>query len=590
MRTIAAARLYCAVRIGGPLVLLTAFAAAADAQNTRPTVVDPRVVLTLDAAGRTLTASSAIKAGVDLSIKIAPPAGDIRLCGSTPIKVTRGKRTLRILGLPDVTPPRELKENEGEDIDEVGGAFRIAAKHTGAFVMFNLFEAAATQNKELGECWDSVQEAKRKRTDLEKHISLQKGVIKDRETDIAVLRPRLESQRADAAIFDGSGDTAERIAAILKVAEETRTVLTAKESELVAAQLSLRDSEETLSKADATEADELGMKAADAEYLLASVIAGAQLKVGGIVTGKLKAAYYDFGTFSPRSTLQMTPMGDFPVVRYGERVFAVIANVLSASHPYAFFLTAVAQDGAVVNTEPVRPTFDIATGEAAGAKQPLPKQRVNARAYTDVILAVRGSFVPNQYPEVTISTERAADDDPKKRTTVTLVDKAKYPQFRALYRYNFNTGVFGSRLRTSNFTKVKIKDDDAATEDVDESRYRIDESRADASVKPLFAFTYYLKPVDIQAPVGHERFIPNPTLGFAFANPADNIYLGFSHEILRNAQLFWGWHWGFTKKLVPRNDVSEDRVSDAPQTRERRQRAFGIGATFNVDVIKRIFQ
>ena len=590
MRIVDVRKIRDIVRTGGALVFIVIFATVAQAQNGSSKVVGPRVVLTLDAAGRTLTALSTIEAGVDLLIKIAPQSGQIALCGNDPIKITRGKRTLRILALPDVTLPRELHENEGDIVPEVEGAFKIEAKHTGAFVMFNLSEAAAITSNELRECWDSVQEAKTNRATLESDISQKKGTIKDREAEIAILRPRLESQRADAAIFDGSGDTADRVTAILKIAEETRKTLTTKETELVAAQVALRTLEEKLSTSDKTEAAELGMKAADAEYLLASVLAGSQLKVGGILTGKLKATYYDFGTFTLRSTLQMTPMGEFPVVRYGERMFAVIANVLSASHPYPFFLSALAQDGAVVNTEPVRPTFDISAGEAADAKKPLPKQRVNARAYTDVILAVRGTFAPNQYPEVTISTERISDDDPKKRTTVTLVDKAKYPQFRALYRYNFNTGVFASRLRTSNFTKVKINDDDPATEDVDESRYRIDASRADASIKPLFAFTYYLKPVDIQAPVAHERFIPNPTLGFAFAEPAENIYLGFTHEVLRNAQLFWGWHWGFTKEMVTRNDVSEDRVSDDPVTRDRRKRAFGVGLTFNVNVIKKIFQ
>ena len=39
-----------------------------------------------------------------------------------------------------------------------------------------------------------------------------------------------------------------------------------------------------------------------------------------------------------------------------------------------------------------------------------------------------------------------------------------------------------------------------------------------------------LKPVEVQAPVSHERWIPNPTIGFAFVDSADNIYFGFSHE------------------------------------------------------------
>jgi hypothetical protein len=266
-----------------------------------------------------------------------------------------------------------------------------------------------------------------------------------------------------------------------------------------------------------------------------------------------------------------------------------VANVVPSEHPFGFFLSSTAQDGAVVNTDPVRPTFAVSEPEAAVAAN-LPTRRATSRTYTDIVLPIRGAFAPNQYPEVTISTERAADDDPKKRTTVTLVDKAKYPQFRALYRYNFNTGVFGSWLQSSEFTKVRTRDDDPATDKVDESLYRIQDTQSEKQVKPIFAFTYYLKPVDVQAPVSHDRWIPNPTIGFAFANPADNVYFGFSHEVLRNAQVFWGWQWGLVKELVARNDVSEDKDSSAPPTREKRKAAFGVGLTFNVAVITKIFK
>ena len=50
-----------------------------------------------------------------------------------------------------------------------------------------------------------------------------------------------------------------------------------------------------------------------------------------------KGVYYDFANYSPRSSLQLMPIGDYPVVRYGQRQFAVVANVVANQHPYGFF-------------------------------------------------------------------------------------------------------------------------------------------------------------------------------------------------------------------------------------------------------------
>ena len=45
-----------------------------------------------------------------------------------------------------------------------------------------------------------------------------------------------------------------------------------------------------------------------------------------------------------------------------------------------------------------------------------------------------------------------------------------------------------------------------------------------------------------------------------------------------------------TKELIARNEVSEDHDSSAPPTREKREAAFGLGLTFNVAVIAKIFK
>lgn len=141
------------------------------------------------------------------------------------------------------------------------------------------------------------------------------------------------------------------------------------------------------------------------------------------------------------------------------------------------------------------------------------------------------------------------------------------------------------------FSKVKIQDDDPATEKVDESRYRIDQHQKDRNITPLAAFTYYLKPIDIQAPVRWtDRFWPNPTIGFGITNPKDDILLGASFELLRNAQIVVGRQWGVQKEQVDRNEVSEDADGSSPATRDRREVHWSIGLTFNLAVISQIFK
>lgn len=313
-------------------------------------------------------------------------------------------------------------------------------------------------------------------------------------------------------------------------------------------------------------------------------------KVAGELVGRqLKAMYYDFATRTETSAIGLSTLGRFPIVNQDDAVFAVLANLVPRLHPYPFFVDVSAQGGAAVNTAPARPVFSAgATGEAAiGAKTVVTGAD---DAYTDVILPIRGEFAPNDILSVTIKTERPDDKDPKKRTEVVLIDKAKYPQVRALYRFNFNTGIVRSWLRDRQFVKVKTIADDPGTEKVNEARYRIDEVKQEPRIAPLFAFTYYLKPVDIRGPVTHERYIPNPTLGFALTHPADDVFAGFSHEIFRNAQLFYGLHFGLVADRLQRNDINEDQDATDPPTRKVRQSAFTFGLTFNLNIVAKIFK
>jgi hypothetical protein len=318
------------------------------------------------------------------------------------------------------------------------------------------------------------------------------------------------------------------------------------------------------------------------------VRAGAVLKIGGVFVGaRREAVFYDFSTRADNTTLQLSPMGAYPVVTADERVFAVIANVDRSHHPFPFRLNATVSAGTAVNVEPVRPSFEATTLEMKAPDKP-----VSAQAFRDVFLSIRDAVPPNGNVEVTITTERPTAADPKKLETVTLVDKAKYPQFRARYRFNFATGVFNSRLRDQQFVKVRTIGDDPATDKVNEARYRIDALEGDRQVRPVFALSYYVFPVDIQSAVGwRDALLPAPTLAFGFVKPQDNIYLGFTHELWRNVQIFYGYHFGVKTEMVTRNVVNEDEEPTAPPTRERRaEKEFAWGLSFNLSALAKVFK
>jgi hypothetical protein len=133
-------------------------------------------------------------------------------------------------------------------------------------------------------------------------------------------------------------------------------------------------------------------------------------------------------------------------------------------------------------------------------------------------------------------------------------------------------------------------EDDLTTKDVNETRYSIENVVGEPHVMPFFAFTVYLFPIDVQGRVGWRERLPNPTLGFGFTKPASDIFVGFSHEVVRNLQFVWGYHFGTVTEVLPRNGVTEDQDATAPLTRERRDKAFMYGLTFNLNLVAKNLQ
>ena len=244
--------------------------------------------------------------------------------------------------------------------------------------------------------------------------------------------------------------------------------------------------------------------------------------------------------------------------------------MLNTNYNRPFTLTATAQAAAVINVAPARPVFEPGKLSVEASAERPSRVTLGDRVYRDVFLPVIGESAPNDLAEVTIVTQGTGDDG--KPAEVKLVDKAKFPPFRALYRFNFSSGVMRTKLRAHTFQKVKTVDDDPATEKVNEARYRVDDLEGNPRVMPFFAFSVYLLPVDIQRQVTwRERLVPAPTIGFAFTNPANDVFVGFSHEIVRNLQFVWGLHFGVVSEQVTRNVVSEDHDATAPVTQDKRK-------------------
>jgi len=105
------------------------------------------------------------------------------------------------------------------------------------------------------------------------------------------------------------------------------------------------------------------------------------------------------------------------------------------------------------------------------------------------------------------------------------------------------------------------------------------------SVKPVAALSFYLRRVDIQVPLTwKERAIPAPTLGFSLKNPTEDVFLGLSHELVRNTQVFYGWHFGKIDVPGPVGDL-EGHFSTVT-TVKRFKSNFFLGITLNIGGIK----
>lgn len=473
---------------------------------------------------------------------------------------------------------------------------------------------------------------------LKQAVQLDAATIARLDAEIALHERDLTALDGDAKLFAGTSDPAgiQRLGAILVEIRTLRTTLNGKQGERTTSTKHRQELEAIRPKVSAhqTAVGDLQGSCPRAEIR----------KVGGLLPfERSRTVYYNFSAIEAPPGYALFLMSGYPRVTEDDRLFALIANRRLRDHKYSFLLSATRQITAPPLLAPVRPSFDVTKLAVPGVntlmlgvddaivKSPcgprVPIVAASAEtAFRDSILPFQDRFQGNDQLTVSISTylanlttDKTTTKVDKGVTTVTkeslvegksvnLLDQIKYPQVRALYRFNVAIGPMVSDLREPVLTRVKTAANDPDTATVDEARYKTEVFRGDRRVVPTLLFSTYIKRVDIQDPVWAKRargwwlpgwrMLPAPALGFGLINPTDNAFLGGTAEVFENVHLFVGVHNGKVAVEVKPTDaegapLSVDRAerdSQDPKTRPERRWDLAYGATFNINVFGAIFK
>jgi hypothetical protein len=389
--------------------------------------------------------------------------------------------------------------------------------------------------------------------------------------------------------------------------------LTKVESELRTRRQELADLE--LKIAAKRRADKEKMKAAakDVETKTAELQAAeaklgprefAVVKTGILIRGShRRVAYFAFPPFEEGDNIRLQLMGDLPVLSEADALYVCLVNHQPGRHPKTFTLTVKSDKGSTIDEANIRPP--AGSHESGNDPNAVPPKIERADpSYDDVVLPIGKRFAGNDIPKLTLVTTANVVSDNKTTTTdgkavstktvqqqdVTLLNEFVLPQVHPLYRFNMATGIVYGSLRDREFSKVQTQLDDPATTTVNEARYRIDSRRAGKEIRPVLGITWYWQPIDPLLPQSAaDRWTPQPTLAFGSTSPTKNVYIGFTNEITRSVQIFWGYNRSTRTELQVRSDVDEDRQSALPPTRTRPTGGPFIGVTLNIKNIGKLF-
>ena len=333
------------------------------------------------------------------------------------------------------------------------------------------------------------------------------------------------------------------------------------------------------------------------------------LKIGAVPLGRhVKTVHYavlrdgEMGA----SPVAMKRLGDIPILTQDDMIYALVTNHQLHDSTDPFMLSFRVSKGMPIDPGGIRPSFKLPA--PIKLHKSLDKDDLTdpSSAYRDVLLPFGRKFRGNDQLKVTISTiiNDSREETPpgtnsgssnklgkSKSNIVEFVKDEEYPQIRALYRYNFNIGFIASFLRDPTFIRSPLILDDIATMDRNEAEFETTRLRGDVQVMPVAALTIYVRRLDIQRKLTwREALTPNPTIGFSLTSPNEDLFLGFSNEVVRNTQLFYGIHLGKRHELANPNAPVSPTDSAEPATVTRFNRGFFIGLNFNMNILSEIFK
>jgi hypothetical protein len=164
------------------------------------------------------------------------------------------------------------------------------------------------------------------------------------------------------------------------------------------------------------------------------------------------------------------------------------------------------------------------------------------------------------------------------------------PQVHVLDFFNISTGIVASTLRDNTFNRVIKTPSDPTKSPAVPATFTTTQGKTGQRVAPALFFTWYLfRKLDPEVPFQRSDLTPEPTIGFSLTNPGSDYFFGGSSEFfVRNVQLVYGFHYGKITELTP-NQADDPFSSTAQATQQKFVGKAFIGATFNIDFIKRVF-
>jgi hypothetical protein len=336
-------------------------------------------------------------------------------------------------------------------------------------------------------------------------------------------------------------------------------------------------------------------------------------KTGLLIYGDyFRPSLYEYVYDDTSKGIRLRRFGSPPLLHPRQRAVLQFVNKLPERHPYTTTASCDVKAGQPPNPNLMRPTFPVPEGTAfarqIGERFLLNRATALTEEQFSCLEELRGNenitlTAGTEGPVLTADSTSKVTTDGTLKTIVTRTNELKpidliaggdkqLPQVRSLYGFNYFTGVVVSALRNPTFYK-KLTDLSIVTSSDGKQTitktYGVTSINGDLQIKPIAGLSFYFKGRDTNRPLRlFEALVPVPTVAFSLSTPADDFFVGGSHEVIRSIQIFYGGHFGRVNKL--RDGLVDTTSADGPVTDKKFNHSVFVGLTFNINIVTKIFK